>query len=70
MVCAFTWYLRDPLAYEHVPEIVGERGVEADASCIWPWVQAYAPELNQRCRPQLKPTNKSHRTNETYIGQG
>jgi transposase-like protein len=33
----------------------------------WRWVQAYAPELNQRCRPHLKPTNKSYRTDETYI---
>ena len=36
-------------------------------SCIWRWVQAYAPELNKRCRPHLKPTNKSYRTDETYI---
>ena len=27
----------------------------------------YAPELNKRCRPHLKPTNKSYRTDETYI---
>jgi len=30
-------------------------------------VQAYAPELNKRCRLHLKPTNKSYRTDETYI---
>jgi transposase, IS6 family len=30
-------------------------------------VQAYAPELNKRCRPYLKPTNKSYRIDETYI---
>ena len=30
-------------------------------------LQAYAPELNKRCRPHLKPTNKSYRTDETYI---
>ena len=41
--------------------------VEVDASCIWRWVQAYAPELNKRCRPHLKPTNKSYRIDETYI---
>jgi len=35
--------------------------------CIWRWVQAYAPELNKRCRPFLKPTNKSYRIDETYI---
>ena len=33
----------------------------------WRWVQAYAPELNKRCRPHLKSTNKSYRTDETYI---
>ena len=59
-------YLRYPL-YEHVAELVAERGVEVDASCIWRWVQAYAPELNKRCRPHLKPTNKSYRIGETYI---
>jgi len=30
------------LAYEHVAELLGERGVEVDPSCIWRWVQAYA----------------------------
>jgi hypothetical protein len=30
-------------------------------------LEAYAPELNKRCRPHLKPTNKSYRTDETYI---
>ena len=38
-----------------------------DAGCIWRWVQAYAPELNKRCRPYLKPVNKSYRIDETYI---
>ena len=38
-----------------------------DASCIWRWVQAYGPELEKRCRPHLKATNKSYRTDETYI---
>jgi IS6 family transposase len=60
-------YLRYPLSYEHVTELVAERGVDLDASCIWRWVQAYAAELNKRCRPHLKPTNKSYRIDETYI---
>jgi transposase, IS6 family len=55
------------LSYVHVTELVAERGVEVDASCIWRWVQAYAPELNKRCRPHLKPANKSYRIDETYI---
>jgi len=28
---------------------------------------AYAQELNKRCRPHLRPTNKSYRIDETYI---
>ena len=30
-------------------------------------MQAYGPELNKRCRAHLKLTNKSYRTDETYI---
>src|SRR3974390_994126 len=67
IVLCVRWYLRYPLAYEHIAELLAERGVEVDPSCIWRWVQAYAPELNKRCRPHLKPTNKSCRTDETYI---
>src|SRR6202030_1618807 len=67
IVLCVRWYLRYPLSYEHVTELVAERGVEVHASCIWRWVQAYAPELNKRCRPHLKSTNKSYRTDETYI---
>jgi IS6 family transposase len=67
IVLSVRWYLRYPLAYEHVSEMLAERGIEVDASCIWRWVQAYAPELNKRCRPHLKPTNKSYRIDETYI---
>src|SRR5436189_6159853 len=65
IVLCVRWYLRYPLSYEEVTELVAERGVEVDASCIWRWVQAYAPELNKRCRPHLKPTNKSYRIDET-----
>src|SRR3979411_65128 len=67
IVLCVRWYLRYPLSYEHVAELVAERGVQVDASCIWRWVQAYSPELNKRCRPHLKPANKSYRIDETYI---
>jgi transposase-like protein len=30
-------------------------------------VQCYAPELNKRCRRELKPTKRSWRVDETYI---
>src|ERR1700743_1138650 len=67
ILTAVRWYLRYPLAYEHVAELLAERGLAGDASCIWRWVQAYAAELDKRCRPHLKATNKSYRVDETYI---
>jgi len=67
IILCVRWYLRYPLSYEHVAELLAERGVEVDASCIWRWVQVYAPELNKPCRPYLKPTNKSYRIDETNI---
>jgi transposase-like protein len=67
ILLAVRWYLRYPLAYLHISEILSERGLSIDASCIWRWVQAYAPELDKRCRPHLKTTNKSYRVDETYI---
>jgi len=67
IIAAVRWYLRYPLAYLHVAELLAERGLFADASCVWRWVQAYGPELDKRCRRHLKKTNKSYRIDETYI---
>jgi transposase-like protein len=50
-----------------VSELLEERGVAVDPTCIWRWVRAYGPELNKRCRPHLKTTNKNYRVDETYI---
>src|SRR3954470_24857457 len=44
-----------------------ERNLSIDPSTIWRWVQRYAPELNERIRRELKPTNGSWRTDETYV---
>ena len=48
-------------------ELLEERGLEADHTTVWRWVQRYGPELEQRMRRHLKPTNKSWRVDETYI---
>jgi transposase-like protein len=63
---AVRWYLRHPWAYEPVAELLAERGLAVDRRCVWRWVPAYAPEINKRCRPHLKPTNKSYGVDETY----
>ena len=37
ILTAVRWYLRYPLAYLHVSELLAERGLLVDASCIWRW---------------------------------
>jgi IS6 family transposase len=48
-------------------EMAAARGLRVTASCIWRWVQVFGPEVDKRCRPQLKRTNRSWRLDETYI---
>jgi transposase, IS6 family len=60
------WYCRYPLSYRNLEEMIVERRVEVDHSTINRWVLKYAPELDQRIRPHLLPTN-SWRVDETYI---
>ena len=61
------WYLRYPLSYRQLEEMMCDRGVEVDHSTLSGWVQKYAPEIDKRCRPHLQPTNDSWRVDETYI---
>ena len=67
ILCAVRWYLRYWLSLRDVEELLEERGLEADHTTIWRWVQRYGPELQQRLRRHLKPTNKSWRVDETYV---
>lgn len=54
ILTAVRWYLRYPLAYEHVAELLAERGLPVDGSCVW------------RCRRHLKSANKSYRVDKTF----
>jgi hypothetical protein len=67
ILCAVRWYLRYSLSLRNVEELLEERGLGADHTTVWRWVQRYAPEMDKRLRCYLKPTNKSWRVDETYI---
>ena len=54
IVCAVRWYLRFSLSYRDVEELLVERGLTADHTTIWRWVQRYAPELEQEMPPQTE----------------
>ena len=61
------WYCRYALSYRDLEEMMAERGLSVDHSTINRWVLQYGPELDQRCRPHLRPTTDSWRVDETYI---
>jgi IS6 family transposase len=66
IVLCVRWYLRFGLSFRNLEEMMGERGLSVDHVTIWRWVQRDAPELNRRCRPELRRTNGSWRVDETY----
>src|SRR5689334_14364988 len=61
------WYLRYALSYRDLEEMLYERGLRVDYRTICRWVLRYAPELEKRVKPHLKPTSDSWRVDETYI---
>jgi transposase-like protein len=67
ILLAVGWYLRFSLSYRDVEELLAERGLLVDHVTVWRWVQSYAPEIQRRLRPRLRPTNGSWRVDETYI---
>ena len=44
-----------------------ERGLSLDHTTIYRWGQAYAPELDKRIRPHLRPTSDSYGVDGTYV---
>ena len=67
ILLAVGWYLRFSLSYRDVEELLAELGLRADHVTVWRWVQRYGPEMEQRLRRRLKPTNDSWRVDETYM---
>ena len=67
ILCAVRWYLRDSLSFRDGEERLRERGLEADPTTNWRWVQHDGPDLEERLRRHLKPTNRSWRVDETDV---
>ena len=62
---AVRWYLMFPISYRDLALMLQDRGVAVDHTTIFRWIQAYAPELEKRIRPHLRPTNGSWRVDES-----
>jgi len=61
------WYLKYPLSYRNLKEMMIERGIKINHSTIMRWVHQYSPEIKKKIRRHLRPTNDSWRVDETYI---
>ena len=61
------WYLKYPLSYRNLKEMMAERGIKVDHTTIMRWVHQYSPEIEKKIRRHLRPTNDSWRVDETYI---
>ena len=64
---AVRWYLMFPISYRDLELMLADRGVNVDHTTIFRWIQAYAPEIEKRIRPHLRPSNGSWRVDETYV---
>lgn len=53
ILCAVRWYLRYPLSYQDLVDLLAEPGITVDRSTVFRWVQKFAPELAKRAEKYL-----------------
>jgi len=61
------WYLKHPLSYRNLKEMMEERGIVVTHTTIMRWVHQYSPIIEERIRKHIRLTNDSWRMDETYI---
>jgi putative transposase len=64
---AVFFYLRYPVSYRDLEEIMEERGVDVDHGTLNRWVVKFAPLMAVQAQSRKKPTAVSWRMDETYI---
>src|SRR3712207_4657704 len=64
---AVRWYLMFPISYRDLEPMLADRGVEVAHTTVFRWIQAYAPEIEKRIRPQLRPSGGSWRVDGTHV---
>jgi putative transposase len=64
---AVFFYLRYPVSYRDLEEIMEERGVDVDHVTLNRWVVNYSPLIAAKAQAKKRPTAISWRMDETYI---
>jgi len=70
ILSAVRMYLRYPLSYQDVADLLGERAVDVDRSTIFRWVQKFRSELARRTEGHLRRASLNWHVDETYIRVG
>ena len=70
IILCLRWYLRYPLSYRDLEEMMTERGLSVDHSTAARWVLHYGPILIQRLRRQMRQPHRSWQVDETYRACG
>ena len=61
------WYLRYPMSYRQLEEMMTERGIEVDHSTLARWVLKFTPQLESEFRKKKKPVGNSWRWDEMTL---
>ena len=67
MLVCIRWYVAYPLSYQHLEEMMAERGVSVDHSSINRWAIRFLPLMEKLSRKHKRPVGGSWRMDETYI---
>jgi transposase, IS6 family len=59
IMLSIRWYLKYPLSYRMLVEMMEERGLKLTHTTIMRWVHQYAPIIDEKIRAHLKTTNDS-----------
>jgi len=67
IILCVRWYLKYPLSYRNLQDMMEERGLFIHHTTIYRWVIEYSPTINRKLRKYLKKTSDSWRVDETYL---
>jgi len=64
---AVFFYVRYPVSYRELQEILDERGISVDHATLNRWVVRYSPQIAEQAQRRKRRTASSWRVDETYI---
>lgn len=70
ILCVVRWYLRFPLSYQDVVDLLEERSISVDRATVYRWIEKFGPELTKQTEKHLRRASVGWHMDETYIRVG